>query len=153
MIGSELAFPVISIIVGIITIIYLLVMFDLNIGKARTVRVISTGQLCKPNVGDLPVIPDKQCPKSDGTLVQCYQPDPSVDLIYEIGINPVYYRSVCTKICTVASINDGCVEETNNFKTCINTLEPPPNCNSSANPLGRLAGTDDIYYATGIISK
>ncbi len=153
MIGSELSIPVITIIVGIITVIYLLIMFDLNIGKARTVRVIKTGEMCRPNIGDLPVIPDKKCDDGDGNLVQCFQPDPSIDLIYQIGVDPVYYRSVCSKICIEVSVNGGCVNETNNFKTCINDLEPPQNCNSSANPLGRLEGTDDIYYATGIITK
>lgn len=128
-------------------------MFDLNIKKARTVRVIKTGELCKPSLGELPVIPDKQCTDGNGQPVQCFQPDPSVDLVYQIGINPVYYRSVCSKLCSEVSVNGGCVNETDNFKTCIDQLEPPQNCNSSANPLGRLEGTDDIYYAVGIINK
>lgn len=153
MIGSELSIPIATIIVGIITVICLLVIFDLNIGKSRTVRVIKTGELCKPDIGDLTVIPNKQCNYNGSEeLVQCFQPDPSVDLVYQIGINPVYYRSVCTKICSETSINGACANETNNYKTCVQTLEPPQNCNTSANPLGRLEGTNDIYYATGIIT-
>ena len=152
MIGSELSIPVITIIAGIIIITYLLIIFNQNITKARSVRVIKSGVLCYPNVGELPVIPNKECIKKSGDSVQCFQPNPSVDLVYEIGINPMFYRSICSILCSQTSTNGGCVNETNNYKSCIEALEPPKNCNSSANPLGRLTGTDDVYYANGIVS-
>jgi hypothetical protein len=153
MIGSELSIPVITVIAGIFTIVYLLIMFNKNISKARTVRVINTGSLCKPDLADLPVIPDKQCINKKGETVQCYQPDPSQDFTFEIGINPVYYRSVCIRLCSSGSINGSCVDETQDFNSCIQKLEPSPECNASANPLGRLDGTDDIYYAVDVITN
>ena len=153
MIGSELAIPVIIIMTSIIIISYLLFQFNQNISKARTVRVINSGKVCNPALGELPVIPVKECTNKNGELVECYQPNPAVDLTFEIGTSPVYFRSICTRLCKEINTNGGCVNESSTYQSCLTLLEPPGNCNSSANALGRLTGTSDIYYAQDIITR
>lgn len=152
MFGHELVMPFISIIILMILISILLFQFNQRIGRSRSVRVISANETCAPALGELPVIPVKQCQNSDGTQVQCYQPDPGIDLIFEISTNSSYYKSVCTRLCQQISTNGGCVQQTDTYDKCISLLEPPEGCNSSANPLGRLTGTNDVYYASGIVN-
>ena len=146
MIGAELAIPIIYIIAAMVTISILLFQFNSRIGRVRTIRVIDSGKVCTPSVGELPSITDRKCGD-----VQCYQPDPDVDLVFRIGTNPVYYKSICSRLCQEVSVNGGCVNETDTFSKCISLLEPPEGCSSSANPLGRLEGTNQIYYAEDVI--
>jgi len=151
MLGTELALPVISVITAIIVISILLYQFNNRIGRSRTVRIIDKGKVCDPSLGELPIIPAKNCQKSDGSSVECYQPDPNLDLIFEIGTTPVYFQSICSRLCEQISVNGGCANESTSFSTCISLLEPPKGCISSANPLGRLEGSNDVYYANDIV--
>ena len=151
MIGYELAVPIIAIITAILYIGVLLYQFNSRIGRKRTVRVIPSGEQCTPDPGSLPVIPQKECKNDKGEDVSCYQPDPSIDLVFEIGKDPVYFKSICSKLCKETASNGNCLDQSNEYEKCISILQPPSVCNSSANPVGRLNGTTDVYYAIGII--
>ena len=131
--------------------IYQLIAFNKHIGYARTVRVRNDGKICNAPLGDLPVIPERRCDTEDGRNVRCYQPNPNIDLVFEISSTPFYYRSVCNRLCGSINLNGVCDEDNSLYDYCLNLLEPLDGCNNSANPLGRLTETNSIYYAKSII--
>jgi len=147
----ELIIPLIIVLVGLFLLVYFLIDFSKVVENGVTVRVADKGSLCNPSLGSLSVIPDKLCQDENGSNVQCYQPDESMDLIFEISQVPYYFASVCSRICGSISIEGGCEEENENYKECINLLEPPSPCNNTANPIGRLTGTNTIYYAKKVL--
>jgi hypothetical protein len=151
MLGHELITPLIIIISSMITISVLVYLFSGRIYKSRRVKITNSGDLCTPSIGELDAIPKKTCTDRDGKTVNCFQPNPDVDLVFGIDVNPVYYRTVCAQLCNGITSNGECENKTPRYDECISQLKPPPNCNDSAKPLGRLTDTDNIYYAQSII--
>lgn len=144
--------PILILIVAVVIIIVLeLLKNNFKIGMARTVIIRNDGKTCEPVLGELSVIPNRECETSDGRTVRCYQPDPSIDLKFEISPTPFYYRSICNRLCGEININGVCDEENSLYNFCLNLLEPSEGCNNSANPLGRLTDTNSVYYAKSVI--
>jgi hypothetical protein len=147
----ELIIPLIVIIAMGALLIYFLIIFSQKVEDGTTVRVKDDGNICNPPLGDLPIIGNSFCDDELGNNVRCYQPDGDMDLVFEISQVPYYYASVCSRICDGININGGCDDESEIYKSCISLLEPPGVCNTSANPLGRLTETNDVYYAKKVI--
>jgi hypothetical protein len=150
MIGTEITLPIISIITYMITISVLIYLFNNKIGRSRTVRIIENGKICSPTTGELPSIILEDC-DDNSSSAKCYQPDPTIDLVFEVGTYPVFYQTICSRLCEEISVNGACINETSAYASCISFLKPPDGCNSTANPLGRLNGSNQIYYANSII--
>lgn len=140
-----LAILFILVLLGILP--FLAYSYSEKIKNGRTVKVRSDGKICSSPLGSLPIIPRKIC---EGNIL-CYSPPSAPELNFSISKVPKYYRSVCLSLCTRVTINGYCEEENALFDECITLLEPPEGCVNTARPLGRLEGTSDLYYASGVL--
>ena len=144
--------PILIIIIFLGVIPFLAYSYSEKIKNGRTVKVRSDGKVCNSPLGSLPIIPRKTCESNTGTDVLCYSPPGDTELNFSISKIPKYYRSVCLSLCARVTINGSCEEENSLFDECITLLEPPEGCVNTARPLGRLEGTSDIYYASGVLA-
>lgn len=153
MIDWEMLLPIIISFAVMIMIIVELIKFNENVGKVRNVRLRDDASLCEPPLAELPIIPERSCETKfgNGSTVRCYQPDENVDLVFEISAVPFFYRGVCNQLCGTINLNGTCETETDLYDKCMELLEPPSDCAVSAQPLGRLTGTNSIYYAKAVV--
>lgn len=145
-----LVLPFIIFLIFIAFLSYGTVVYVQKIKQGRTVVVKDTAKNCIPSLENLPVIPVQFCTTETGSSVECYEQG---GVNYQISLVPVYYRSVCIKLCGTISEQGNCEEENELYDNCIILLEPPMGCNNTANPLGRLDGTSDYYYAKTVLSR
>lgn len=75
---------------------------------------------------------------------------------YTLGLDPVFYQTVCKKLCGGATDKNGQCSDNKNpagFQTCIDDLQPQGACKNSAVPLVKDDKNNDYYAQEVFLSQ
>lgn len=128
-------------VIGMIFIIGFNIIAQINYDKSFELDIINTGVKCTYN--KLPLA--QTCPGNKSNL--CYKESSGIPHTYVLGLVPVSFSQVCSKICTPDVGSKKCTNPilTSQFDNCINVLKPPENCTDVCRPLATDINGNYLY--------
>ena len=120
-----------------------------NFSKSNKIIVENASPQCLPDVTSLPAVTPKQCQQNPNHFIYNIEKSNLYFIVTKKQEEARYFTTICKKYCSKYNINQQKCEAKNKttYDSCIDLLQPPPNCSNNSSAIAIDKNNSDFLYA------